>query len=450
MKHLHFLGICGTFMAGLALLARQMGYDVTGSDENIYPPMNTLLHAQGVEIMQGFDPRQLELNPDLVIVGNVMKRGMPIIETLLNSRLSYTSGPQWLSDVLLRKKRVVVVAGTHGKTTTTSLLAWIMESAGLKPGFLVGGIPENFGVSARLGESDWFVIEGDEYDTGFFDKRSKFVHYHPEVMIFNNLEFDHADIFKDLAAIQTQFHHGVRVLKGSGLLVRQAESVALDEVLAKGIWTPVISVGLAQGDWQAVLQTSDGRYFSLYYRNEKVAEVQWPLLGRHNVENALAAIAVAYYAGVSVADIVKALQNFRSVKRRLQLRGEVHGVRVYDDFAHHPTAITHTLHAVKSTARGRVLAVLEPRSNTMRMNYHGVALCESLQVADYIMLYQPPGLDWQLDAIMQSSRVPVLILRDIEELVQRIQAIVQIGDEVVVMSNGSFDGIHEKLLLALS
>lgn len=379
--HIHILGVCGTFMAGVALLARAAGHRVSGCDAGVYPPMSTQLAEAGIALREGYAPEQLaEFQPDMVVVGNVMSRGRPIVEALLNSRRPYVSGPAWLAEHVLRDRQVLAVAGTHGKTTTSSLLAWILESAGLEPGFLIGGIPANFGVSARLGTAPCFVVEADEYDTAFFDKRSKFVHYRPHTLILNNLEFDHADIFPDLAAIQRQFHHLLRTVPGNGRIIANGQDANLDEVLAMGCWTPVEQFG--SGDWEAQEIAPDGGSFTVVERGEVRGQAEWTQLGRHNVHNALAAVAAARHIGVPVAAALAALRDFQGVKRRLELRGSVDGITVYDDFAHHPTAIATTLAGLRARVGSQpIIAVLEPRSNTMKLGVFKDSLAPALAVA---------------------------------------------------------------------
>ncbi len=418
-------------MGGIALLAREKGHQVTGSDTNVYPPMSTMLTDQCVDIMQGFQPQDIPVDSDTLVVGNVMRRGLEIVEHMLDHNLPYTSGPQWLHENILRERWVLAVAGTHGKTTTASMLAWILEYAGLKPGFLIGGVPENFGVSARLGDSPFFVVEADEYDTAFFDKRSKFVHYHPRTVILNNLEYDHADIFPDIQAIKTQFHHLMRTVPGSGLAVVNAQDANLKDTLAMGCWTPVET--FAEGDWRAEYLQADGSEFRVFCKGVEQGVVRWDLLGEHNVNNALAAVAAARHAGVPAEHAVAALAEFQGVKRRMQVRGTVNGVTVYDDFAHHPTAITTTLAGLRAkVGKARIIALLEPRSNTMRMGTHGAAVEAALQVADHAFIYQLPELD------------------DIDALVTAVTDLAQAGDHILVMSNGGFGGIHDKLLANLA
>ena len=451
--HIHILGICGTFMGGVALLARELGYRVTGSDASVYPPMSTQLRAAGIELMEGYLPEHLHQRPDCVVVGNAMTRGNPAVEYMLNTGLPYTSGPQWLAEHLLRDKWVLAVSGTHGKTTTGSLLAWILEYAGMAPGFLIGGVPANFGLSARSGDSDFFVVEADEYDTAFFDKRSKFVHYRPRTLAINNLEFDHADIFDNLAAIQRQFHHLVRCVPGEGLIVHRHGVAAIDETLAMGCWTPATSFGIGVecgADWRGELLVADGSAFRLHRDGEDAIDVSWSHYGQHNVENALTAMAAARHVGVVPGVAARALAEFAGVKRRLELLGTVHDVAVYDDFAHHPTAIATTLQGLRARAgRGRLIALVEPRSNTMRMGEHREQLAAATVDADRVYWFQPPGMDWSLDAVVAQSPVPAVLADDIDELVRQVAQEVRAGDQVVIMSNGSFGGIHQKLLMQL-
>ena len=447
--HIHILGICGTFMGGIALLAREQGHQVTGSDDNVYPPMSTMLAEQGVDIMQGYKVEHLANPADSIVVGNFMKRGLPVVEQMLNQNLVYTSGPQWLYENILRERWVLAVAGTHGKTTTSSMLAWILEYAGLKPGFLIGGVPENFGVSARLGESPFFVVEADEYDTAFFDKRSKFVHYHPRTVILNNLEYDHADIFPDIQAIQTQFHHLIRTVPSEGLVIANGVEATIRDTLNKGCWTPVET--FAQGDWQAELIQADGSEFKVLYQGAVQGTVQWDLLGEHNVNNALAALAAARHVGVAPSQAIAALAEFEGVKRRMQVRGTVREVTVYDDFAHHPTAISTTLAGLRAkVGNARIIALLEPRSNTMRMGSHKEQLAQALQAADAVYLYQPAGLDWNLTEVVSEIGAQAQLLTSIDDLAQTVAQQAQAGDHILVMSNGGFGGIHDKLLAALA
>jgi len=441
-------------MGGIALLARDMGFRVTGSDSAVYPPMSTQLRAAGIDLMEGYLAEHLHDRPDCVVVGNAMTRGNPAVEYMLNEGLPYTSGPQWLAQNLLRDKWVLAVSGTHGKTTTSSLLAWILEYAGMAPGFLIGGVPANFGVSARSGNSGFFVVEADEYDTAFFDKRSKFVHYRPRTLAINNLEFDHADIFDDLRAIQRQFHHLLRCVPGEGLVVHPHGVAAVDATLAMGCWTPVTSFGVGAdcgADWRAELLAADGTVFRLHRSGEQALDIRWSQCGLHNVENALVAMAAARHVGVAPAVAAAALADFGGVKRRLELLGRVREVAVYDDFAHHPTAIATTLQGLRARAgSGRLIALIEPRSNTMRMGEHRQQLAASTAAADLVYWFQPPGMNWSLDSVVQHSSTPAQLADNIDELVQRVAAEVKPGDQVVIMSNGSFGGIHHKLLAELT
>ena len=449
--HLHIIGICGTFMGGIAALARAAGHRVTGSDANVYPPMSTQLEAQGIALIDGFDPSQLDLKPDVVLVGNVMSRGNPLIERLLDSGLPFTSGPQWLAENVLRGREVAAVAGTHGKTTTSSMLAWILQDAGLEPGFLIGGIPANFGTSARAGKGSAFVIEADEYDTAFFDKRAKFVHYRPRHLLLTNLEFDHADIYPDLASIQRQFHHLVRTVPASGRITWNAGDAALRATLAMGSWTPLVEFAReAAAEWSVRLVSNDGTAFEVLHRDAAAGLVRWPLIGMHNVENGLAAIAGASGMGVAPSRSAEALGRFTGVGRRLELRGEVQGIRVYDDFAHHPTAVAMTIDGVRrQPERGRIVAVLEPRSNTMRLGVHRAELAESLDGADRVWLYQPAGLDWNLDGVAAELGAKAAVTRTMPELLESLVSELQAGDRVLIMSNGGFGGLHDRLLAAL-
>jgi len=495
--HIHILGICGTFMGGIAVLAKAAGHKVTGCDANVYPPMSTQLEAQGVELIEGFDPSQTALNPDIYVIGNVVSRGNPLMEAILNQGLPYISGPQWLAENVLQGKWVLAVAGTHGKTTTSSMLAWILEYAGLAPGFLIGGVPENFSVSARLPQispkdsnfnanldlggsarrtehserdstnvydevastaqrsnapkddlcSPFFVIEADEYDTAFFDKRSKFVHYRPRTAVLNNLEFDHADIFDDLNAIEKQFHHLVRTVPQQGLVVANGKEDSLQRVLEKGCWTPVEKFG-TDDDWQAINAQGDGS-FDVVYKGQMQGHVAWGLLGEHNRMNALASIAAARHAGVAVEVSIAALTEFKNVKRRMEVRGESHGVVVYDDFAHHPTAIETTIAGLRAkVGAARILAVLEPRSNTMKLGVMKNALPASLAQADLVFCYQA-NLGWDASAALAPIANKTQVHDDLTQLILAIKQVAVAGDHVLVMSNGGFGGIHQKLLDAL-
>lgn len=448
--HVHILGICGTFMGGLALLARAAGHRVSGVDRNVYPPMSTQLADQGILIEEGYDRGLPDPRPDQVVVGNALSRGVPIVEAVLDSGGDYTSGPQWLAEHILHGRWVIAVAGTHGKTTTSSMIAWILDYAGLAPGFLIGGVPENFGVSARFGETPFFVVEADEYDTAFFDKRSKFVHYRPRTLVLNNLEYDHADIFPDLEAIKTQFHHLMRTVPHAGLVVNNGADAHLAQVLARGCWTPVEVFGGANGLWQARNLDADGSAFDVYCGERFEGRVSWSQLGRHNVHNALAAIAAARHAGVPPAQAVAALAEFHGVKRRLELRGTVGGITVYDDFAHHPTAVATTLDGLRQRVGGqRIVAVLEPRSNTMRLGVHRDALPVALAQADRVFLYQPPDLGWALDEVAAALAGAGRVVDNVDALVDALVSELQCGDHVIIMSNGAFGGIHDRLLKAL-
>ena len=444
---LHILGICGTFMGGVAALARELGLEVEGSDASVYPPMSIQLEALGIELMRGYTAEHLQSAPDLVVVGNAMTRGNPAVEYMLDQRLRYISGPQWLCETLLADRDVLAVAGTHGKTTTTSLLAHLLECADLSPGFLVGGVPGNFGVSARLGQGKPFVIEADEYDTAFFDKRSKFVHYRPRIAILNNLEYDHADIFPDIAAIQRQFHHLVRTAPGNGRLIVNAHDHYLAEVLAMGCWTPVETFGIGLGDWQATLIEADGSAFTVHRHGELIGNVRWPLLGNHNVMNALAALAAATAAGADPQALLSAFTSFESVKRRMELVGEVNGVRVYDDFAHHPTAIATTLAALRAKmGKARILVALEPRSNSMRQGAHAEALAPSLKDADAVTFLHRPELPWDAAQVTAALGGRGNTAPTVDALIDALCAQVQPGDQVIFMSNGGFEAAPRRFV----
>ncbi|MBF9001704.1 MULTISPECIES: UDP-N-acetylmuramate:L-alanyl-gamma-D-glutamyl-meso-diaminopimelate ligase [Vibrio] len=448
--HIHILGICGTFMGGMAMLARQSGHKVTGSDANVYPPMSTMLESQGIEIIEGFDPKQLEPQPDLVVIGNAMSRGNPCVEYVLNHNLRYTSGPQWLQEHLLYDRWVLAVAGTHGKTTTSSMLAWILEDCGYQPGFLVGGVLGNFGVSARMGESMFFVVEADEYDSAFFDKRSKFVHYHPRTLVMNNLEFDHADIFDDLEAIKRQFHHLVRTVPGNGRIFTPRQDEALHDVLERGCWSETEFLG-DNDQWNGVKQTADASQFDVLFEGQVVGHVKWDLVGDHNMHNALMAIAAARHVGVTPDLACESLAKFVNTKRRLELKGEVRGITVYDDFAHHPTAIALTLGGLRNkVGQQRILAVLEPRSATMKLGVHKETLARSLSVADEVFLFQPNNIPWSVQDVADHCDQKAIVKDDIDSLVAAIVQEAQPGDQILVMSNGGFGGIHDKLLKALA
>jgi UDP-N-acetylmuramate: L-alanyl-gamma-D-glutamyl-meso-diaminopimelate ligase len=450
--HIHILGICGTFMGGIALLAREMGVRVSGSDAGVYPPMSSQLEEQGIVLHEGYAPEQLSPAPDQVVIGNALSRGNPAVERVLNERLAYTSGPQWLAENVLADRWVLAVAGTHGKTSTASLLAWILEYAGLSPGFLIGGIPANFGISARLGSGPFFVVEADEYDTAFFDKRSKFVHYRPRTLVLNNLEFDHADIFPDLAAIKRQFHHLVRTVPGNGLIIENADDANLAEVLAMGCWTPREAVSLSghEAAWQVRRQSTDGSSFNVLLDGVLAGLVNWQQIGEHNMHNALAAIAAAHHAGVPVSMAIEALAEFQGVKRRMEVRGRINGVTVYDDFAHHPTAIATTLQGLRNqVGSARILLVLEPRSNTMRMGVHSETLAASMQEADRIWMHEPGDLAWSLSDVARAGEVPASISSSVEDIIDEVVRETRSGDHILIMSNGGFGGIHQKLLSRL-
>ncbi len=449
-RHIHILGICGTFMAGIALLAQRRGIRVTGSDANVYPPMSTQLQAAGIELRAGYEAAHLEPAPDELVIGNALSRGNPAVEYALDAGIPYTSGPQWLAENILRDKWVLAVAGTHGKTSTSSMLAWILDYAGLAPGYLIGGVPANFSVSARQGESEFFVLEADEYDTAFFDKRSKFVHYRPRTLAINNLEFDHADIFPDLTAIQRQFHHLLRCVPHSGRIVRPQQSQALDAVIEMGCWTPVetfaVDEDAVEPDWQARMLTPDGAALSILHAGQAVGRLAWGQLGRHSAENALSAIAAARHVGVPPAVAVDALQAFRGVKRRLELLDEVAGVRVYDDFAHHPTAIATTLQGLRASApQARIIALIEPRSNTMRMGRHREQLAASAALADRVLWYQPPDMHWSL-ADVATDRDGASVYSSVDDIIDAVVDQADTGDHVIIMSNGGFAGIQGRLL----
>ncbi len=440
--HIHILGICGTFMGGIAALAKSSGHRVTGCDTAVYPPMSTQLSQLGIELIEGYDPSQIGLAPDLYVIGNVVTRGNPLMEAIMDRNLPYISGPQWLHEAILGKKWVLAVAGTHGKTTTTSMLSWILEEGGLNPGFLIGGVARNFEVSARLTDSPFFVIEADEYDTAFFDKRSKFVHYHPRTVILNNLEYDHADIFPDLASIETQFHHLVRTIPSSGLIVANGNEQSIRKVLDRGCWTPVDWFGTDEG-WHIEEDSM------IRLGEEKQGKLSWDLVGEHNRNNALAAIAAARHCGIPAEVGIRALSNFRNVKRRLEKRGTAGGVTVYDDFAHHPTAISTTIAGLREICgKNRIIAVLEPRSNTMKLGVMKDALASSLQDADLVFCYSG-GLGWDAESALSPLGEKAVVKSDLAQLVKAIADASRPGDNILVMSNGGFGGIHEKLLAAL-
>jgi UDP-N-acetylmuramate: L-alanyl-gamma-D-glutamyl-meso-diaminopimelate ligase len=470
--HVHILGICGTFMGGLALLARAMGHKVTGSDANVYPPMSTQLEQQGIELIQGFDPAQLgkegDNQPDLVVIGNAMSRGNPCVEAVLNRGIKYTSGPQFLAEYILQDRWVLAVAGTHGKTSTSSMLAWVLEYCGYEPGFLIGGVPQNFGVSARLGNSVFFVVEADEYDSAFFDKRSKFVHYHPRTLVINNLEFDHADIFADLAAIQRQFNHVIRTVPGEGKVIWPSDVEAVQQVIDMGCWseqeiyskaTSLTSDSAQQGEpsaWQSRTIADDGHEFEVLFKGESQGVLNWALIGQHNIENAIMAIAAARHVGVAPGQAIEALAQFSPPKRRLELLATVNGVCVYDDFAHHPTAIATTLQGLRAKVassdnpNGNIIVVLEPRSNTMKSGVHKDTLANSMALADVGYLYQADNIGWDIHASMANAPIPVTVFNNIEDIISTVATTANQGDTVVIMSNGGFNGIHQKIIKALA
>jgi UDP-N-acetylmuramate: L-alanyl-gamma-D-glutamyl-meso-diaminopimelate ligase len=448
---IHILGICGTFMGSIAVLAKELGHEVSGSDANVYPPMSTQLRDQGIELMEGYAKSHLSPAPDMVVVGNTLSRGNPAIEYLLDANLHYQSGPEWLADNVLQNRHVLAVAGTHGKTTTSSMLAWILEAAGRTPGFLIGGIVENFGVSARGGDSNLFVVEADEYDTAFFDKRSKFIHYHPRTVVINNIEYDHADIFDDIDAIRREFHRMIRIVPASGQIIRQAEDVEIDRVLEQECWTPIVTFGGEKGQWSARPGQDDYSSFDVCFTGKHIAEVNWGLIGKHNAENALAAIAAAAHVGVEPAEACKALASFKSVKRRLELLDCVNGISIYDDFAHHPTAINLTLAALRAKvgSEQRIIAVLEPRSNTMRMGVHRDSLAAALTVADKVLMFEPADLNWDLGESLAELGDKCTIFKEVDGIVTSLAEDSRAGDQILVMSNGGFQGIHAKLLKKL-
>ncbi|MCK5877152.1 MAG: UDP-N-acetylmuramate:L-alanyl-gamma-D-glutamyl-meso-diaminopimelate ligase [Candidatus Marithrix sp.] len=435
--HIHILGICGTFMAGIAILAKQQGHTVTGTDNAVYPPMSIQLKNLGINCYNGYSDANLTPDIDYVIIGNALSRGNPEVEAVLDKGLAYISGPQWLAEQILSNYWVLAIAGTHGKTTTSSMLAWILEDAGLNPGFLIGGVPENFGVSAKLGTGKFFVVEADEYDSAYFDKRSKFIHYHPKTLVLNNLEYDHADIFPNLEAIQLQFHYLVRTVPSSGLIIHNKQDIAIDNVLQQGCWTPLKS--FVNGDWMAKSLTPDNSCFEVHYQ-QQTATVEWDLIGQHNVDNALAAIASANHVGVSIEQACTALGKFKNVKRRLELRGIINGISIYDDFAHHPTAITATLNALRhKVGQQKIIVVVEFRSNTMRMGIHDTELVAALNIADEIILYKQ-----SFNALPYAK-----VFDKVELIIDHLLSTVKDGEHVVIMSNGGFEDIHSRLLVGL-
>ncbi len=472
--HIHILGICGTFMGSLAVLAKQLGHRVSGSDTNVYPPMSTQLQEQGIGLLEGFRPEHLQPQPDLIIVGNALSRGNPAVEYMLNEGLNFISGPQWLAQYVLHDKWVLGVAGTHGKTTTSAMLAWILEAAGMKPGYLIGGVTNNFPSSASLGDSSFFVVEADEYDSAFFDKRSKFIHYAPRTAILGNLEFDHADIFDNLDAIEKQFHHLVRTVPGNGLIISPHGEATIEMVLRMGCWTKQQQFGVAIPEqeckklaanggvfWNAVMLDAQGSKFDLVkYGQGSTGEVMnrstinWEFTGIHNVKNGMSAVAAAHHVGVDVATACDALMQFEGVKRRLELRGEIEGVKVYDDFAHHPTAISTTLQGMAAKLEAeyqgaRLIAVIEPRSNTMKQGIHQQQLVAACQPADMVVWQKPEKTGLDFNALIAESKAPGYAFTEVDEIVQFLEENSRPGDHIVIMSNGSFGGIHEKLLNAL-
>lgn len=435
-------------MGGIAAIAKAMGHQVTGSDSNVYPPMSTQLEELGIELTQGYAISQFDPRPDIVVIGNALSRGNSAVEYVLDSNIPYTSGPQWLLENVLNQRWVLAVAGTHGKTSTASMLAWILDYAGLAPGFLIGGIPQNFAISARLGDTPFFVIEADEYDSAFFDKRSKFVHYRPRTLVLNNLEFDHADIFANLAEIQKQFHHLLRMLPNSGLAIAPKQDENLTKVLDMGCWSPVQFVG---GDWQIGTPSADGGEFDVLFKSQSFGRVTWDLLGQHNMHNAMMAIIAARHAGVLPGVAIEALGQFINAKRRMEIIGKVRDITVYDDFAHHPTAIASTIQGLRAkVGNARILAVLEPRSNTMKLGVHKETLADSWSQADQVFIFEPTNLSWSMDALLAQSKVTASLHQDMQILEKSILSYVQPGDHVLIMSNGSFGGIHQRLLEQLS
>lgn len=436
-------------MSGVAIIARELGHEVTGSDMKVYPPMSIQLERQGIELSEGYEAKNIPADVDCVIVGNVVRRGNAAMEYVLEKGIPYESGPEWLARHLLRDRWVLAVSGTHGKTTTTSLVTWILEHAGLQPGYLIGGIPENFGVSARVGQSPYFVIEADEYDSAFFDKRSKFIHYHPKTLILNNLEYDHADIFPDLAAIQLQFQYLIRTVPGNGSIIHHAPDKNLSDVLSRGCWTPTVAFGSKNSAWQAELTAADGSAFKVLHHHQLVGEVKWSLLGNHNVDNALAAIAAAHHAGVEPQTAIAALSHFKNVKRRLEVKGAVKDIVVYDDFAHHPTAIATTLAGLRAKiGKSRLVAVLEFGSYTMRTGVHKERMEEALREADMVVC-KSTDQDWGLNAVLKQFKQPTAVYQDVDHLVEQLAPTLCAGDHVVIMSNSGFGGIHDKLLSTL-
>ena len=448
MGRIHILGICGTFMGGIALIARELGYTVTGSDQSIYPPMSETLQAAGIQVQEGYDPAHLRPLPDLLIVGNAISRGNPQLEYALNKNLLYTSGPQWLAEQVLHKRHVLAVAGTHGKTTTSSILAWILDQAGLNPGYLIGGVPLNFAATAALGKSPYFVIEADEYDTAFFDKRSKFLHYRPRTLILNNLEYDHADIFPDMEAIKKQFQLLLRTVPPSGVVIYPPDDAEIPDVLSRGCWSATQTVGTADSVWHARNKNTDGTRFELWHRDQKLGIVKWGMVGDHNVRNALAAAAAAHEVGVTSEAVLAALKTFQGVKRRLEVRGAVNGVTVYDDFAHHPTAIAATLSGLRSKVGDkRIIAVLQFASNTMGAGTHRDNMAQSLRQADKVVLLRPEK--WDINPLVRELGAKAMACDRVETIIDHLAGELQAEDHVLIMSNKGFDGIHQRLLKRL-
>ena len=438
-------------MGGVAILARELGHTVSGSDTNVYPPMSTLLENHGIHLIEGYDPGQLVPVPDVVVIGNALSRGNACVEYVLNNGLYYQSGPQWLHDHLLQGQHVLAVSGTHGKTTTAAMLAWILEEAGMQPGFLIGGVPANFDVSARKGANQFFVVEADEYDTAFFDKRSKFIHYQPRTLIINNIEFDHADIFADIASIRREFHHLVRIIPDHGLIVARQGDAEIEQVLAMGCWTPVEFFGATDCRWQVTPLTEDGREFEILLDAEPGGIVRWDLIGRHNMYNALAAIAAASHAGVATGESCTALAGFKSVKRRMELLAEINGIRVYDDFAHHPTEIQSTLQGLRHhVGEQRIIAVMEPRSNSMLRGVHKESLAAAFADANYIMLFQPAAIQWNISDETRALSGKREVFTRTADIIERLVEVSQAGDHIIIMSNGGFEGLHQRLLDRLS
>ncbi|ALQ09071.1 UDP-N-acetylmuramate:L-alanyl-gamma-D-glutamyl-meso-diaminopimelate ligase [Pseudoalteromonas sp. Bsw20308] len=444
--HIHILGICGTFMGGIAAIAKSLGHKVTGSDQNVYPPMSTQLEDLGIELTQGYDVSQLEPKPDMVVIGNAMSRGNPCVEYVLDKGLPYTSGPEWLKHNLLQNSWVLAVAGTHGKTTTASMLVWVLEYAGLKPGFLIGGIVQNFGISAKVGETPFFVIEADEYDTAFFDKRSKFVHYLPRTLILNNLEFDHADIFEDLNAIKKQFHHLMRTLPQSGKVIWPKQDVALNDVIAQGLWSESETLGV---DWNYELIKADGSEFNVLLNGEKQGVVRWQAIGEHNVKNAIMAIAAARHVGIAIDHSIDALGEFISPKRRMELKADINNIKVYDDFAHHPTAIKTTLAGLRAKVGDeKIIAILEPCSNTMKMGVHQHTLLDSLRDADEVLLFEPENLNWSLKE--QADKAGMQCFNSTQTIIDTVLENIEPNQHILIMSNGGFNGLHQHLVNGLA